>query len=171
MTTDPLNRGHGFSWGAHATRGSPIPHSARTIASYILSLQDDAAGGAISNMKLQKLLYYAQGIYVAVNGADDPLFTDRIFAWDHGPVITTVYQEYCRYRKKALPLADRPTLSEYDSSIVQEVYRVFSKFSSWQLRVMTHAETPWKKHYRPHELNIEIPRADLETYFKQYIKT
>jgi uncharacterized phage-associated protein len=136
-----------------------------------LSLQDGAAGGVVSNMKLQKLLYYTQGIYVAVNGADDPLFADRIFAWDHGPVITTVYQEYCRYRKRALPLEDRPTLSKYDSSIVEEVYRVFSTFSGWQLRVMTHAEAPWKEHYRPHELNIEIPRADLETHFKQYIKT
>jgi len=147
-----------------------MPHSAKTIASYILSLQDDHAGEPISNMKLQKLLYYAQGIYVAVNGADDPLFADKIYAWDRGPVIIEVYQEYCRYHKKPLPREDRPNLSEYDSFIVEEVYRVFSKFSGPQLRVMTHAEMPWKKHYRPNELNIEIPRADLETFFKQYIK-
>ena len=147
-----------------------MPHSAKTIASYILSLQDSETGEPISNMKLQKLLYYAQGIYVAVNGADDPLFTEKIYAWDRGPVIIPVYQEYCRNNKRPLPRGDRPNLSEYDSFIVEEVYRVFGKFSGSQLSVMTHAEMPWKKNYRPNELNIEIPRADLETFFKQYIK-
>jgi uncharacterized phage-associated protein len=147
-----------------------MPHSAKTIASYILSLQNENTCEPIFNMKLQKLLYYAQGIYVAVNGADDPLFSDKIYAWERGPVIITVYQEYCRYHKRPLPREDRPNLSEYDSLIVDEVYRAFGEFSNSELSIMTHAEMPWKKHYRPNELNIEIPRADLETFFKQYIK-
>jgi len=148
-----------------------MPYSAQTIASYILSLQHDDVGEPIFNMKLQKLLYYAQGIYVAVKGADDPLFGDKIYAWDRGPVIIAVYQKYCRYHKKPLPREDRPNLSEYDSFIVDEVYRVFSKFTGSELRVLTRAEMPWKTHYRPNQLNSEIPRADLEIFFKQYIKT
>jgi uncharacterized phage-associated protein len=155
--------------GGVKRRSRPMPHSAETIASYILSLQDDVAK-PIFNMKLQKLLYYAQGICVAVSGADAPLFSDKIHAWDRGPVIITVYQKYCHYQKKPLPREDRPNLNEYDSFVVEEVYRVFGKFSNSELCVMTHAEMPRKKHYLPNKLNIEIPRADLQTFFKQYIK-
>ena len=43
-------------------------------------------GKSISNMKLQKLLYLAQGIHLALeNGA--PLFEDTIEAWKYGPVV------------------------------------------------------------------------------------
>ncbi len=144
--------------------------SAKTIAKYILSLQDEDAGDLISNLKLQKLLYYAQGISVALNGVDNPLFTDTIYAWEHGPVVKTVYREYSDYGKGSLPILPRPKLEESDASIVDEIYRVFGRFSAWRLRQMTHEEAPWKDNYQPKELNIVIPLEDLAAHFKKYVK-
>ena len=43
-------------------------------ANYFLSLQGDDAGDAISNLKLQKLMYYAQGFSLAMRGK--PLFRE-----------------------------------------------------------------------------------------------
>ncbi|OQY42717.1 MAG: hypothetical protein B6240_13665 [Desulfobacteraceae bacterium 4572_87] len=53
---------------------------------------DEEAGDLISNLKLQKLVYYAQGFYLALY--DEPLFNEPIEAWTHGPVIRELYRSY-----------------------------------------------------------------------------
>lgn len=49
-----------------ATTEFPVP-SANRVAQLILSLADEEE--LISNLKLQKLLYYAQGFHLAMHGA------------------------------------------------------------------------------------------------------
>ena len=56
--------------------------SAHEIAKYFVSLVDEEAGDSISNLKLQKLLYYAQGFSLAF--FDRPLFSESIKAWASG---------------------------------------------------------------------------------------
>jgi uncharacterized phage-associated protein len=58
-------------------------------AEYFLRLQTGDAGDAISNMKLQKLLYYAQGFALAILG--NPLFPEDFEKWTFGPVLPVVY--------------------------------------------------------------------------------
>ena len=48
--------------------------TANLIAKYILCLSDPKVGDVISNLKLQKLLYYAQGFHLAIYGK--PLFIE-----------------------------------------------------------------------------------------------
>ena len=66
-------------------------YKAAQVARYFLALTDPDDND-VSNLKLQKLCYYAQGLCSAMRGA--PLFVDRIEAWDHGPVVPTLYHEY-----------------------------------------------------------------------------
>ena len=54
----------------------------------------------ITNLKLQKLLYYAQGYYLARK--NDPLFKEDFIAWEHGPVIRKVYDEYKKNGAKGI---------------------------------------------------------------------
>ena len=71
-------------------------HTASEVAKWFLAYNRDVlaeeGGEYISNLKLQKLLYYAQGSFLAVT--DSPLFDDPIVAWQHGPVVESVYHEY-----------------------------------------------------------------------------
>ena len=46
----------------------------------------------ITNLKLQKLLYYAQGYFLAKKNTS--LFEDDFLAWEHGPVIRKIYNKY-----------------------------------------------------------------------------
>lgn len=62
-----------------------MAYSAMTVAKYFLSIPDRESGELISNLKLQKLLYYAQGYHVAMHGVSKPLFVEKIYAWKHGP--------------------------------------------------------------------------------------
>lgn len=55
------------------------------VAKYFLAQQDETAGDLISNLKLQKLIYYAQGFHLAIS--DRPLFPEPIKAWIHGPAV------------------------------------------------------------------------------------
>lgn len=114
------------------------------VAKYFLSLVDEDSGDSISNLKLQKLLYYAQGYYLALNNA--PLFPERIVAWQHGPVVPAVYHSYKQHGNQPIPL-ERINPKEYPQDIkdfLNDVYKTIGQFSAWKLRNMTHAEPPWK---------------------------
>lgn len=71
------------------------------VAKYVLSLTDEKSGNTISNLGLQKLLYYVQGYYIAC--FNKPLFEENILAWDHGPVVKEVYEEYKKYKYNSIP--------------------------------------------------------------------
>jgi uncharacterized phage-associated protein len=147
-----------------------VAHAALTIAKYFLSIPDSDAGDLMSNLKLQKLLYYAQGYAVAMNGEKYPLFPDRIYAWKHGPVVKTVYNHYAKHGADALPSEVTPSISNEILAFLNEIYRVFGRYSAWALRDMTHREPPWLKNFQPDILDIEIPLADLVEYFSPYVK-
>lgn len=145
-----------------------MAHSALTVAKYFLSIPDEDAGELVSNLKLQKLLYYAQGHAVAANGLKNPLFHDKIYAWKHGPVVKSVYDSYAGHMAGALPREDKaPHLPTDVREFLNEIYRVYGRFSAWALRDMTHKEPPWVKNFRPNVRNIEIPLQDLSDFFSE----
>ena len=118
------------------------------IANYFLTLVNDETGDAISNLKLQKLCYYAQGLAVATRG--QPLFTDPVEAWTHGPVVPSLYRRYKDYGANPLsPQADfsPEVIDAADQGILNDVFAVFGQYSAWKLRDMTHEEAPWKSAY------------------------
>lgn len=133
-------------------------------AKYLLSL--DTEGDLTSNLKLQKLLYYAQGISLALR--DEPLFPDRIEAWDHGPVCPPVYGQYKTHGSNAIPAPvefDPGSVSPEARDVMNEVHTVYGQFSAWRLREMTHEEPPYKDHYRAGKKGIVIPLDALKAYF------
>ena len=101
-------------------------------ANYFLSLQGDDAGDAISNLKLQKLMYYAQGFSLAMRGK--PLFREDFEAWEHGPVIPSLYRMFRNYGSGALPKPknfDVNRYSEDDRKFLNEIYDTFGQYSAW----------------------------------------
>ncbi|MDA3922719.1 MAG: DUF4065 domain-containing protein [Salinisphaera sp.] len=138
-------------------------YSAAQIANYFLCLSDDEAGDLLTNLKLQKLLYYAQGVTLAITGL--PLFDERIKAWEHGPVVPQVWHEFRDYGGGPIPIPvdfDVEAIDEKDREILDEVYDVYGQFSAWKLRNMTHAEAPWLNADR----NDEISHGSMRSYFE-----
>lgn len=104
----------------------------------------------LTNLKLQKLLYYAQGVYLAINGK--PLFNEDILAWEHGPVIREVYNEYKSNGKSPITyIAEKNDsnickLIEDDqckADVLEFVFEEFGQYTAWALRNKTHKEKPW----------------------------
>lgn len=132
-------------------------------ANYFLSLQGDDAGDAISNLKLQKLMYYAQGFSLAMRGK--PLFREDFEAWEHGPVIPSLYRMFRNYGSGALPKPknfDVNRYSEDDRKFLNEIYDTFGQYSAWALRELSHQTAPWRD--TPH--NTVIPKERMTSYFK-----
>lgn len=139
----------------------------KTVADYFLSLAEEEAGDGISNLKLQKLLYYAQGFTLAAT--DMPLFDNAIEAWQHGPVVAEIYHKYSMFGSSniSMPIGiDLTSISENADikEMLNEVYNVYGQFSAWKLRDMTHEERPWRETYYSHE-NI-IAQDLMKDFFK-----
>lgn len=117
--------------------------SASDIAKYFVSLVDEEAGDSISNLKLQKLLYYAQGAYLALH--DEPLFPEPVKAWIHGPVVPQVYHEYKDFGAGAIAVTktDPYSYPVEVREVLDEVNSVYGQFTAGKLRSMTHNEPPW----------------------------
>jgi len=140
--------------------------SANKVASHFLVMQDEE-NADITNMKLQKLLYYAQGLYLALH--DRPLFSEKIVAWTHGPVVPEVYHKYKVHEGNPIPRPKRasdPVLSDNKQAFLEEVYKVYGQFSAWKLRNMSHAEAPYIR-----AKGGEISHSSMKKYFSDYVKT
>lgn len=57
-------------------------------------------GYPISNLKLQKELYFAQGYYLQAHGT--PLFAEEISTWKYGPVVEKVYDWFQRFSNRKI---------------------------------------------------------------------
>lgn len=122
----------------------------------------------ISNLKLQKLLYYAQGVYLALR--NDPLFFEDIVAWQHGPVVAEVYHQYKSNGSIGIELTEDfnfDSIDEDTTQILEVVYDEFAQYSAWKLRNMTHNETPWLETNTGDTIkNDSIKKYFLENYIE-----
>jgi len=142
--------------------------TAVTAANYLLYIMGDAFDD-LTNMKINKLLYFAQGHYLKKYGT--PLFDDRIEAWAHGPVIPEVYSAYKGY-------GDRP-ISGYNADMISEiapeaedilygVARKYGRYTASALRNMTHVVgSPWSQAYQGNYSHTEIPLSAIRNHFSE----
>lgn len=100
------------------------------------------AGDPITNLKLQKLLYYAQGWFLALK--DVALFDERIEAWPHGPVVPPVYGFFKRNGwSPILDAVPEPNLDTDVESHLREIMEVYGVHGAYHLERLTHQESPW----------------------------
>lgn len=134
------------------------PLRAIEIARYFLIRQDRE--DQISNLKLQKLLYFAQGTFLS--RFDRPLFSDPLLAWPHGPVAPAVWREFKDFKSEAITPPsnyDPATLDAVIREVLDEVYAAWGRYSAWTLREMTHAAGPWKDTAEKQEIDPEAIKA------------
>ena len=120
--------------------------TAPKLAKYILYAANQR-GIQMTNLKLQKLLYYCQAWHLAITESE--LFPERIEAWVHGPVVPPVFRMFKEYRWNNLPLPSEEPEIEYGEPScpirdhVAEVLDAYAHLSGYQLEALTHHESPW----------------------------
>ncbi len=120
------------------------------IADYFIALSNESHE-LISNLKLQKLVYYTQAWFLAV--FKHPLFEATFKAWVHGPVIPQLYHEYKKF--SWMPIQKevgeehirkvREQLADDERDLLDDIVNEYFGIGAFELERMTHAEVPWQK--------------------------
>lgn len=137
------------------------------IANYLLVLVDRKSGDAITHLKLQKLLYFAQGISLALRGIR--LFEKPLKAWEHGPVSSSVYSCYKVFEKNAIPPPPEMDFDIYDKDtkyLLYKVYKEYGEHSASYLRNISHDHKSWKNAFYNSE-DKTINYSDITKDFVQ----
>jgi YD repeat-containing protein len=143
------------------------------IANHFVELANNTPEHDLTNLKLQKLLYYAQGKYLSENDGT-PLFDDKIEAWKYGPVVKDVYHAFKQCGVFPVTIFDieheTVNLNEEQVSFLKKIWHeIGQKYSANYLVTKTHADgTPWKRFYNEADRSIEIPNSALIAYFQSH---
>lgn len=129
----------------------------------------------ITHLKVQKLLYYAQGICLALY--NEPLFDENIVAWQHGPVVREVYNDLCsngrndiKFKKEWLPIVEKIEKDDKSNSILNLTYDNFGGYTAWQLREKTHIQGgPWEETVKIKGMDRIIDNELIKDYFRENI--
>ncbi|MFN6497827.1 MAG: Panacea domain-containing protein [Nostoc sp. DedQUE01] len=113
---------------------------------FIVRAYENGIEAEMTNMKVQKLLYYSQSLHLALY--DEPFFDEEIQAWRYGPVCPPAYKFYSEFEAKQLPVPGQDFLleiSDEKKKLLEEIWEYFGGYHAYRLSDMTHGEFPWKK--------------------------
>ena len=144
-------------------------HDMKTAASYLCGRYEEAYGQKIDEMKLHKLMYFAQRESLIRTG--EPLFDAEFQGWRFGPVLPALREVY-----KANDFAPLEELElGADQAALDAVFDEYAETDSWNLSLLSHGEICWKRSRKgiaPHEsssnpIPLEDIRADAERMQKR----
>lgn len=121
------------------------------IPDYYISLSNETQN-LITNLKLQKLMYYTQAWHLAIT--DSRLFNGVFQAWVHGPVMVELYNEYRNFKWNPIERKDlghgsldrlRNRIDEQTLEFIDQIVDEYFGMSAYELERLTHMEEPWRK--------------------------
>jgi len=164
-----------------------MAYPAETIANVFIEFAKQD-GKPLSNMKLQKLLYLAQGHSYSLR--NEELISDDAEAWDYGPVYPDVYRACKHYGAGNItgmihhPFFDpddeddedpwTSSLAENDRTFVRAVWNAYKEYTAIQLSELSHVPNgPWSRAKRRHpsSKSTVIEKQEIAEYFKTLKKS
>ena len=129
----------------------------------------------VTQMKLQKMVYFAQGYHLVRFGTS--LIEEEFEAWKFGPVIPSIYHTYKLYGSEEITDDTLiPNVSSLESSLATLSYQALDAINyTWEvtrnisavaLSVWSHKEgSPWAEAFRPNVHSIPIKNEKIGQYF------
>lgn len=122
---------------------------------------------SISNLKLQKLLYFVQAQFLIA--CEEPAYEEEIEAWDFGPVVPEAYQYFRIWGNSEIPkivvLGAEEKIYVSDQKIADEILTLCASHTARELVGITHRQAPWLDAYEKGCNNI-ISKKSIEEYFR-----
>ena len=159
-------------------------YSAKAIANYFLDLGDEE-NIEITPMQIQKLVYIAHGYHLAKT--DYPLISDRIEAWQYGPVIPALYDEFSHlgpepiyeraYEEVIATISTPNPIAESSETeiILNEVWDEYKRYDALELSTLTHKpNSPWhitkKRGWNRIKKNPPIDNETINDYYRKQLR-
>jgi len=144
-----------------------------TVAKLIVAYAN-RHGFPINMTKVQKLLYIAYGVYLAVNGSR--LTDEHPQAWPYGPVFPTTRNKLLKTDMYAIKYGDK----ELDGisadgdigMLLDSVFRTFGSWSASRLTEWSHGDgSPWENTVAQEGFvwGWQIPDDRIKSYFENIV--
>lgn len=146
-------------------------YSSLSVARYFVE-RAAAEGRKLTNLELQKLVYFAHGWHLAIIG--QPLIDEFVEAWDYGPVAPELYHALKPYGSGSIP-KDSPLFEQcalpmepHTTDILESVWKRYKGLTPARMVALTHQpRSPWsitKKRYEGRR-GADIPDSLIEKHF------
>ncbi|RYX81433.1 DUF4065 domain-containing protein [bacterium] len=161
-----------------------MQYPALVVANEIIKLANSESI-PISPMKLQKILYLANGLSYSQKG--DKLILEKFEAWDYGPVIRSVYSTYKEFKGSNIkkPIDDfvhiegytfshssSITVNDSDLELIKEAWNNTKNLDAFTLSAWSHNKnSPWDKAFNARPKEVYISNDDMKDYFTAFFKT
>ena len=164
-------------------------YDARVIADYVIAYYNEN-NGAVSNYKLQKILYFLQAEFLVQK--KKRLFDDEIVAMNFGPVVQNVFHLFKGFAHSSIvrtgatfdkcfkeasfddsfPMRrfrdtfEKPHLLEEDRIIIDKMLERLREYSESALTEITKNQAPWIRNYSKYETRV-VPTDEIYEYFSE----
>lgn len=130
-------------------------------ASYIFNRYNDDFGEKIDEMKLHKLLYFAQRESIIRN--DQLLFEATFSGWKFGPVLKEIRRAY---RENSFAKKIQMEAVKEMKPVMDRIFTDYAGKDSWSLSRLTHGELSWKNSRIgiPEEVNGDNPMKNEDIW-------
>jgi uncharacterized phage-associated protein len=136
-------------------------YSAEQIAKWFIdkSAAEVKNGGEyLTQLKLQKLLYYAKGFFYVFE--NEPLFEEEFKAQKFGPVLQSVANVVSKYKREPIKSEFKDVKSIQDKNVLnflEFIYKnIASVYAAKKLVEFTHNERPWKETEEKHKIDDNL---------------
>lgn len=110
-----------------------------TVASYVYNRYQAEYHEKIDEMKLHKLLYFAQR--ESLVQTHEPLFDADFYGWRYGPVLKDIRDAY---KAGAFQAEISDDAASALRQVMDKIFEEYAGEDSWSLSRLTHGETSWK---------------------------
>ena len=132
-------------------------------AKYFVHLSYSESRASLTPLKLQKILYFAQGwSFVWDNVA---AFPEEFSAWQYGPVNEEVYEFFKKYGRSEIPESEGGSklTDENVADTLKAIWSEYGKMTAYALVELTHKQMPWREAY---EQGCKISNSSIRAYFQ-----
>ena len=152
-----------------------MAYSASAIA-YAFVKKGIEEGNYVTQMKLQKLVYFAHGYHRARYA--EPVMKEEFEAWKFGPVVQSIYQDYKLYGSEHIidtglitNQVEKLESIQLDTSAtdaIEYTWQITKRLSASELSRWSHLDgSPWAQVYNERQNSIPIKNTSIEAYFKK----
>lgn len=127
---------------------------------------------SITNLKLQKLMYFVEAYYMVKNPDEDKMFNEKWSAWDYGPVCKELYDQFKVFGSIEITISEEESmigdeLSKENKEYIDDIFEIFGELPAFHLVTLTHMKgSPWNKIY---ESNKNTNKYDFKKINKSTI--
>lgn len=159
------------------------------ISKYYITKQVRGQNQNVTNLKLQKLLYYSKVLYYKTYGMN--LYKNKMYVSNHGIVIEDEYHKYRKYNFTEVYLEGTSYHTEFvylkrvedkakaeignrvekdDLLFLEEIWDKFKNLNGKQLEKLIYLDSPIKGYIEEGKLGTEVKVSEVVCWYEKVVK-